>query len=354
MSQKIRVLIVDGDDANIFMLQEILEFEKLYDYEIVTREGNIFEAISQFHPDIVLLDMETPGIDGYTICRNIKGENNSKFIKVMMLSGKASISDRLKGYKSGADDYIIKPFDEDELLAKIKVFANLKNAEEIDQIKTDLLMLLAHETRTPLNGIFMGVQALSDSRLTERQSENLRIISDSANRLLDFTGKVFLLSELKSGVRKISRDIFFISAHMKNVIEAMQKPIREKNVSFVFHGSDCGIIRGDQSLIYTLIQYLFENAIKFSPQNGIVTITQEEQNGRCRVRIQDQGIGIPGKWIEKIFDEFAIKDIMHHQKGLGLSLAISRYIMRLHDGAITASNAPDGGAIFTLELPISN
>ena len=94
-----------------------------------------------------------PGIDGYETCLRICANPKLKHAKIIMVSAKAMVSERLQGYDACADDYLTKPFEEDELLAKVRVYLRLQSIEEIDQLKSDLLSLVSHETRTPLNGI---------------------------------------------------------------------------------------------------------------------------------------------------------------------------------------------------------
>ncbi len=100
-------------------------------------------------------------------------------------------------------------------------------------------------------------------------------------------------------------------------------------------------------------QFVLDNAVKFSPDNGVITVELDTDQSCCQVRITDQGEGIPPEWINKIFDEFAIRDILHHNKGLGLSLAITRYIMELHGGEINVKSRPGQGATFTLIFPLA-
>ncbi|MGH9361080.1 MAG: response regulator, partial [Thermoanaerobaculia bacterium] len=129
-----RILVVDDDPINVCILEEILAEQ----YELATA-GNGEEALEKapaFKPDLVLLDIMMPGIDGYEVCRRLKSNPRLRDAKVILVSAKAMLSERLEGYESGADDYLTKPFDDAELMAKVRVFLRLKSIEEIDRFKT--------------------------------------------------------------------------------------------------------------------------------------------------------------------------------------------------------------------------
>src|SRR5438128_6009709 len=123
-----KILIVDDNATNIAILEELLsDHYKLHS----ARSGEeALAALEEFRPDLILLDIMMPGIDGYETCRRIRANPARKNVKVIMVSAKAMVSERLKGYEAGADDYITKPFEEDELLAKVQVYLRLKSVEE--------------------------------------------------------------------------------------------------------------------------------------------------------------------------------------------------------------------------------
>ena len=126
----------------------------------------------------------------------------------------------------------------------------------------------------------------------------------------------------------------------------------QKDVAFKLKIIDDMELYADWTIFDKALGFVLENAVKFSPEGGSVTVQTEQSNGRCVIRIIDQGEGIKKDWIGNIFDEFAVQNIMHHQKGQGLSLAISRYIMELHNGTIRVESQLGNGATFILSLPI--
>ena len=139
--------------------------------------------LKSYFPEIILLDVMMPGIDGYEVCRRIRSQNEHKFAKIIMISGMSMIDDRLKGYDAGADDYLTKPYVEDELLAKLKVYSKLNRMEEVDNLKTTAMNILNHETKTPLNGIILGSELLSEMEdLPEKAKHYVDFVHESGLR----------------------------------------------------------------------------------------------------------------------------------------------------------------------------
>ncbi|MCP4132718.1 MAG: hybrid sensor histidine kinase/response regulator [bacterium] len=349
MNRKYRVLIVDDDRVNLKIIKEILEGSYILAFAETGEKA--LDVLPVFKPDLILLDIMMPGIDGYEVTRRIKADEQYRFIKIILVSGKAMVNERLEGYNSGADDYLTKPFVDDELEAKVKVFLRLKNAEEIDQVKSDLLNLISHETRTPLNAI-IGISELleNDKSINEDIKKKLEIVSKSGYRLLDFLNKVETLISIKKGI-DLNKTYENINFYLKAAVTALEKEARNKEIKFEFTVDDNLSWSLDWDTFCSVLEYILDNAVKFSPVGGAVKIKAENKNDVFILEISDQGEGIKEEWLDKVFDEFSISDINHHHKGQGLSLAIARYIVELHGGTIKASSTPGKGAVFSMRIP---
>lgn len=350
MQTNYRVLIVDDIPHNVEILETSLEDK--YILATASSGEEALETIPTFRPDLILLDIMMPGIDGYEVCRRIKANENLSYIKIILVTGKALVEERLKGYEVGADDYVTKPFVIRELEAKIKVFLNLKRSQEIDRLKTDLLVLFAHETRTPLNGIIGGTDLLLlDETLDDSIQQTVRLISESGHRLLDFIDKTMFLCELKSAP-KLKMTTQSPAKLINNLIESLSAVAQEKQVSLVLEGGEDLSLDADWIMMEKAVRYVVENAVKFSNENSQVTISLAQKDRYVEIAVIDQGEGIPPEWIDKIFDEFSVKDVVHHQKGQGLSLATTKHILEIHGGAIDVESKVNEGSIFTLSIPV--
>jgi CheY-like chemotaxis protein len=140
MKSEHKILVVDDDPVNVDILREILEDK--YSLAVARTGEEALDIATRFMPDLILLDIMMPGIDGYEVCRRIRASNWYKFTKIILVSAKAMTEERLEGYKVGADDYITKPFVEEELEAKIKVYLKLKSVEEVEKVKSEALARL--------------------------------------------------------------------------------------------------------------------------------------------------------------------------------------------------------------------
>ncbi len=158
MESKSKILAVDDSATNVAVMQEMLN--EAYNLKTAASGEEALEIANDFRPDITLLDIMMPGIDGYEVCRRMRATPSLRQTKIIMVSAKALVSERLEGYAAGADDYITKPFAEDELQAKIKVYLRLKNVEEVDQLKNGVVSLLGHEMRSQINGILLPTTLL--------------------------------------------------------------------------------------------------------------------------------------------------------------------------------------------------
>ncbi|KPA09596.1 Response regulator receiver sensor signal transduction histidine kinase [Candidatus Magnetomorum sp. HK-1] len=347
-----KILVIDDESLNIQLYEDILSHEN-YAMETAFSGKEALEKLKHFSPDLILMDVMMPGMTGYEVCRRVREIPKHQFTKIIMISACTDIDERLQGYQAGADDYMTKPIEKEEFLAKINVFLKLKKAEEIDQLKSDLLTLFSHETKTPLNAIFGFSGLLKESpNLSDSEKQYVDNMVEAGNHLLSFVDKTILLCELKKDPN-LERTAFYIEDQLQDILIHYQEKISKKNIEIRITRDSKTLMSVDWVLIAKMLEFLIDNAIKYSPQDGIINIIIETQNNICTIQIIDQGQGIPEEDLEFIFDPFAIKNIQNHQAGQGLSLSICRYIMDHHEGIISASNNPDGGACFTCELPIS-
>jgi len=353
MAKKHKILIVDDEEINREIIMEILDEHDEYVCEAAENGEQALQLVETFKPDIVLLDIMMPGMDGYSVCSKIRSNPRHKYIKIIMVSGKAMTNERLAGYGSGADDYLVKPFHADEILAKIRVFARLKQTEEVERLKSSVLSLFSHETKTPLNSVFMGCwHLLEDETLGESQKDTVQLILKSAKRLNAYVDKVYRLCQLKKGVQ-LNPMAISVSEFIEHTVKETEKNFQGK-INFNAPKNNLKI-RVDWRLFTEAFQAVLDNAVKFSPEGGEIAITCQPEENFIQIAISDQGNGIPHESLDSIFDEFSTGKLLSHNEGSGLSLAISRMIMEQHNGELTAENLSDKpGAAFKFRLPLQN
>lgn len=353
MKIKNRVLLVDDDPTILQLISDIFSSTNEYDLMSVTSGEEALEKFHDFVPDLLLLDIQLPGMNGYTVCQKIRADRSLGFVKIIMISGMAQIKERLLGYEAGADDYMAKPFNADELLAKVRVFMQLKKREEVDMIKTNLLTLVTHETGTPLNGIIGCAELLlENSSLSSKDRELVRMIADSGNQLHQFMRKALLLCKLKAGF-ELNVYQEQLQKNLQQIINSFKKAAARKGVTFVTELTEDIILNVDWSLVVEALRLLVDNAVKFSPDGGVVKISSSRDDNFCLITIADQGAGIEPGQQDNIFTEFAIRDVSHHCQGQGISLAIVRHVVTCHNGTVTVSGERGEGTVFTVKIPLA-
>lgn len=339
------ILAVDDDPIVLEAYRALLQDS--YHVHLAASAEEALEFLDrQPRVDVILLDVLMPNTDGYEACRRIRSDPRLIDTKIIFVSSKIKLEERIRGYDLGADDYLTKPFEGSELLAKIKVFMRLKNVEEIDKIKTDFINLLYHETRTPLTGI-LGYAALlrQSPRLTPEEASFVEQIQRSGELILQSCEKTMLLSDLKSGNISVNRSRIPLSMVLTKE-QVGTSPGRRK----IRVRGDANLwIHADPKLFGVVMDILLENAVKFSVQETAVEVTVKSIGGRVRIEVANHGEPIAPEQQEIIFSEFAVSDVSHHHAGQGLNLAIARRIMDVHDGMLTISNRAEG-PVFAVEM----
>lgn len=346
----VKILIVDDEPINVKLIEEILEYEDDFQCRSAVNGKDGLKLIDEYNPDIIILDIMMPGMNGYDVCRAIKNDKKHTFAKILMVSGKAMVEERLEGYEAGADDYITKPFVDDELLAKLKVFSKMKKTEEIDELKTTILQLFSHETKTPLNGILLGSQLILDTpSISDKVAEYAKLIKLSGERIHDLVRKILLLSSLRNN-RKLNTGNQTIQKYLQDVADQTNNGNTERSQITVTCPSDFSL-EVDWKLFHEAFRSVVENAIKFSPAETDVEITASCDPTSVSISVVDKGPGIDPDIKEKIFDEFYSQHIENHTKGTALSLAIGKEIMTLHRGNLRVESKLGEGANFIFTLP---
>ncbi len=271
MQKRNRILAVDDNQTNLAIMEELLEED--YDLKTASTGEQALEMARDFEPDLILLDIMMPGIDGYEVCHRLRQDPRVKHAKIIMVSAKALLAERLKGYEVGADDYIVKPFEEDELLAKVRVYLRLKSVEEVDQLKSDLLDLLGHETRTPLTGIISPAEILmSDQNLDpDKQKALIAMLHRNSRRLFGLFEKIVKLCALKSGKYKLDLAWCNLCDVVDDVICVLQACPSERNVRIEkeFDGSNKVLIKRPYTFAGCIEEWgESERLIGLEPQPG--------------------------------------------------------------------------------------
>ncbi len=345
-----RVLVVDDNARNVFICQKLLR-----EYTLASA-GSGEEALAmvpEFRPDVILLDIMMPGMDGYETCRRLRelGTRGGQ-AKIIMVSAKAMVSERLQGYDAGADDYVSKPFNPDELIAKVRVYLRLKSVEEVDQLRSSLITLMHHETRTPMSYLRAAVEMLSgEGSLSEHQRDLVHMVDEASRRLFVMLERVMLLSTLRAHAYELNVTPLRIGDLMNSALNSLREEAAKRDVDLVLETSDAVVADIDLRFPTLVLCELADNAVRHSGPGSRVVVRVSRDGDQAVVEVRDDGRGIDPDTLARLGEPFTVPDIRHHSRGSGLGLALASELVTAHGGHMDVESRRGAGTIVTIRWP---
>lgn len=371
-----KILIVDDEAKNLKILR--IKLGKDYELREASTAEEALEILKDFQPALILTDIMMPGMDGYELTRVIRENEVDVSPKIILLSGKSFLEEKLEGYNAGADDYLTKPFSGDELKAKINVFMRLYNLElrmflmnssleeEVEHRTQELLKSerlahlgmnaahVAHNLKNPLTIIHMSIYRLKKKLGTvpEVESDFARLM-DGYDRMLEAVKCV--LNPLSS--TKEEYEEFSIATCLEEELKFSVLG-REEDLSLEVSLESNQLVRVSQSHFRQVLGNLINNSFEAMLESEIkkLFVTVNDCENTVEVRIRDTGSGIDELQIDKIFEPmFTTKDGTKGQvRGNGLGLAHAKNTIESFGGSIQLRNHPLGGAEVILKIPASS
>ena len=366
-----RILVVDDAPDNVLLVQTILEDEG---YEISSAE-NGFSALTQIEqsaPDLVLLDVMMPGMDGYEVTQRIRQNEKLPFIPILLITAHDQPS-VAQGLDVGADDFIRKPVEMDELLARVRSLLRLKHSvDERDLIalqREDFVSRLAHDLRTPLVAADRMLSLMQQGALGELSNpmqDALGTMVRSNQNLIKMVNMLLEVYRYEAGRKTLSFGSVDLQQLLSEIVEELAPLADAKNLALKLDSTidansvEMSKFRGDRMELHRLFTNLIGNAIKFT-DSGAVDIYLRTANpsvfiktwnkpiSSVAVDIQDTGPGISPEEKAKLFERFGPGT--HKRSGTGLGLHLCRQIVEAHHGAIEVNSEVGKGSLFTVRLP---
>jgi signal transduction histidine kinase len=364
---KQRILVVDDHEPLLRAIQGILE-EEGYVISTAPDGTKALEMMRKVQPDLIIADIMMPRMDGYALYEAIRAESDWVSIPFIFLTAKAEREDRLKGKSMGAEDYLTKPFDPQELVVAVQ--SRLVRAEAIqkaadvqfDKLKQQIANVLGHELRTPLTYVRGYTElALEEVPTTEALQEFLMGIKRGADRLNQLVEDLMLMVQIDTGrtagefnmMAQIHPDL---ESLLKTSIQQNQQYAAEQNVTLeLVVEPNLPPVRICDPIFMNALNRLVDNAIKFSHgKTKQVTMSARATGEWVEVAVSDKGIGIAEKDLPHLFERFRQfnRETME-QQGAGLGLALAQELIRLHNGEITVESKSGEGSTFAIRLPIA-
>ncbi len=330
-------------------------------------------------PDLVLSDVMMPGLDGFGLLRALRADPHTSTTPIILLSARAGEEARVEGLDTGADDYLVKPFSAQELVARVRSHLSLarvrsaaseaaerarrdaeaarEDAERANRAKSDFLAAMSHELRTPLNAIAGYVQLLEmgvHGPMTESQREVLRRVQRSEHHLLSLINDVLNFVKIEAGRVEYDMRPVDLGAVVGAAAPIVEPQLEAKRIAFERRVEPGTMVWADEDKLRQVLLNLLTNAVKFTEPNGKVTVDVSTNGDVSSVllRVTDTGIGIPAEKQEAIFDPFVQvhRHFTRTTEGTGLGLAISRDLAHGMGAELRVESVVGRGSTFTLEL----
>ncbi len=395
-SPKIRgnILVIDDTPQNVQILSEILSKEGYAMTSAGDGEAGLARAL-QTKPDLVLLDLVLPGMMGIEVLEILKREQPETAIVLTTAYGSEETA--IQAMRRGVQDYIInkRPFDPIEVREVVrraiaearlrhentrltrelelandqlqeyaanleKTVVELRNAnarlQEMDRLKASFFSMISHELRHPLTvakGYIELVETGEASGLSATNEQYLHIVRDNLNQLAGMIDDLLDLSRMEAGRFQIEQQFIKPQTFVHHAVQAFMQSAREKGLTLESQLTDAlPLVNADPLRVVQVLSNLLQNAIKFTPAGGCVSITGHALENEVEFCVQDTGIGIPEKDRDKIFERFyQVQRTESNHGGAGLGLSICREIMRLHGGRIWVESAEGQYSKFYFTLP---
>lgn len=364
-----KILVVDDDRLNIRILGGILKTQGYTLADAGSGERAI-EAYTLCRPDLVLLDVVLPGMNGFETCRRLKEMYGDGCAPIIFITAKNQSEDVVEGFSAGGVDYLSKPFQTKEVLARIRTHLRnqllteqqkllVEQLSKANAAKNKFLGMAAHDLRNPLASIRGMAEFLREGvvgELTPDQCDLIETIQTASQTMLTMVNELLDVATIEAGELKIDPHRHAISELIAKAIYVANIDAAKKNTRIEFTVPPSPIhAEFDPAKIQQVIDNLLSNAVKYSPPGSRIAVELRTGDAYCSFGVKDQGPGIPDDERDRLFKDFGRLSVKPTggEKSTGLGLAICRKIVEAHRGTIEAENLATGGCEFRVTLPLT-
>jgi two-component system sensor histidine kinase/response regulator len=371
-------MIVDDNPVNLRLLEEML-IQYGHEVQSFPRGRLALAAAVTEPPDLVLLDVNMPEMDGYQVCEQFKATRRISEIPIIFLSALNQTEDRVKGFSAGAADFISKPFQFEEVRARVETHLKLHRLQRelllqnqqlesavearthelaeanrrlniLDRAKSEFLNLISHEFRTPLNGILGVSEVILDTVPIDAENAQLRsMYEESRQRILSILDDAFLLTQIDLSGERFKSTAVSLKLLLRRAVEQAAKVASIRNVKVRVLNESDGVVVGDEILLERAFGALLATAIKLSMAGGVVNVLCGAPD-RPSIIIEGIGVALPTAVLERFFDVFSFGEEKTPGVNLGLGPAVASRILSLFNSSVELEST-EGRLRFIISLP---
>jgi len=382
------ILIVDDTPANLQLLAQLLS-EQGYKVRMAQDGTMALMSIQSSPPDLILLDIMMPEVNGYEVCCKLKASSLTKDIPIIFISALNEVFDKVKAFEVGGVDYITKPFQAPEVLARVEhqlhirrltqqlseqnallqqevhrremaeaeVRQSLSKEQELNQLKSYFVSMVSHEFRNPLTAILGFAEFMRDfsQQLSEeKKQEYLCQIQESARRMTALLNDVLSLGQAEAGKLEFNPESLDVEEFCEDLVEEIKR-VNSAQPRIIF-SSQTQLTKAclDKNLLRQILTNLLSNAIKYSPEGSTVKFDLVCQDELAIFHIEDEGIGISPEDQQRLFESFHRGKNVGKISGTGLGLTIVKKAVDLHGGQIAVNSEIGVGTTFSVAIPLNH
>lgn len=366
------ILAVDDNPDNLFLLESLLSETSSYQVQSVEAGETALQIVRRSPPDLILLDIMMPGMDGYEVTRQVRRMSHVPYVPILLLTAHDQ-SSLVEGLDAGADDFVRKPFDVDELMARVRSMLRLKRSMDsyryMVRQRDDFVARLTHDLRTPLvaaNRVLdLCLQGTFGAIAEEAQDALSNVITNNTN-LLKMTNTLLEIYRHDAGQKKIDSAPLSLYSVCNDVVQELAPLAQQKGLNLKLEVIDGShdytstpverktdpadfVVKGDRLELRRVITNLIGNAIKFTDEGHVILRLRSPNPDIVLLEVEDTGPGISKDDQCEIFEWFQQGE--HMLAGSGLGLHLSQRIAQLHKGKISVRSTLGEGSVFELSLP---
>jgi two-component system, sensor histidine kinase and response regulator len=361
------ILAVDDQPENLMVFEADLE-DAGYRVKLAENGPAALKKIDEQRPDLVLLDVSMPGLDGYEVCRRIRSREDTRDLPVIMVTGRDSVEDIVEGLDAGAYDYITKPIEPRILLARIRTQLRVKQLqdalkksiqelEHLQQLRSDFVAMITHDMKAPLTSIVglsgMLMEEEPGALPTEEFRESLGNINTNGRKLTQLINDFLTFSRIEAGKLEFHFEPIDLNLCIMQAVSLFKYQAEKKNIRIQYNPrSEAPDILGDDAQIERALGNLLSNAIKYSQAGQTVGVELTLIGDWLQVEIRDEGPGIEPDLLPRLFDRYFRVRSPKKTEGTGLGLSIVKSVADAHGGSVVVETAPGQGSLFVRRFPV--